>query len=68
MAACPRSRRRRSWPAGEIDDGAQVSRPLSEEGIHVRELWHEGARLEGVFLALTGDGDEDGAALAEVTP
>jgi ABC-2 type transport system ATP-binding protein len=54
--------------AGEIDDGAQVSRPLSEEGIHVRELWHEGARLEGVFLALTGDGDEDGAALAEVTP
>ncbi|MCP9488384.1 MAG: ABC transporter ATP-binding protein [Solirubrobacteraceae bacterium MAG38_C4-C5] len=53
--------------AGEIDDGAQISRPLSEAGIHVRELWHEGARLEGVFLTLTEDGDHQaGAAPAEV--
>ncbi|MBA2261114.1 MAG: ABC transporter ATP-binding protein [Solirubrobacterales bacterium] len=55
--------------AGAIDDGAQISRPLADEGIHVRELWREGARLEGVFLALTEDGDEEqaGAASAEVT-
>lgn len=53
--------------AGEIDDGAQISRSLAREGIHVSELWHEGARLEGVFLALTGDDDEAGAAPAEVT-
>jgi hypothetical protein len=55
--------------AGDIDDGAQVSRSLSEAGIHVRELWREGARLEGVFLALTEDGNDDeaGAVPAEVT-
>ena len=35
--------------AGDIADGAQISRPLAREGIHVSELWREGARLEGVL-------------------
>ncbi len=41
---------------GPIADGAQISRPLAEGGVHVSELRRLERTLEDVFLSLTGEG------------
>jgi len=43
---------------GPIQSGEQISRPLAQAGIYVRELRADRADLEQVFLSLTTDHDE----------
>jgi len=43
---------------GPIQDGAQISRTLADDGIYVSELRAERADLEQVFLSLTTDHDD----------
>ena len=51
-----------AWRVGGVTDPAAVTRTLSDAGLYLTELSPIGADLESVFLALTGEPSDTGAA------